>query len=189
MDVQAELESLKEKLALLEKRVPNENSETYDANFQPEVFDSMRLAKDAQSGGLCVVQHQENPYPVGREPGQKTNPMVMSPEQLSQLPAIQQLMRACCNNPNAYAHLLEEIPVSYVTLSYLYDVLMMGKEYLDLRGDDEEIPETVEVDRDDLVAMFNTLNAVMCLNVPPHTATRPDRATELGVEQKILRTP
>jgi len=91
---------------------------------------------------------------------------------LSQLPAVQQLMRACCNNPQAFANHLEEIPICYVTVSCLYDVLRLVQEYLDLRDDPEVdgevggIPETIEVDRNEMLAVFNTLNAVLCLNVP-----------------------
>lgn len=201
---EAVLESLKERIALLEKQVAERTPDAPDKNFNPGVLDSKKLATDVQSGGLYVPRHPENPYPVGREPDQQVNPMVMVPGKLSQLPAVQQLMRACCNNPSAFANHLEEIPVSYVTVSCLYDVLMLVQSYLDVRDDPEvdgevgAVPEIVEVDRFEMLAAFNTLNAVLCLNVPllqekflyaekNDPATRKERVTELGVQLKVLR--
>ena len=198
------LESLRARIELLEKQeAARAAPEAYDAFFQPNVLDSKALAKDTRSGGQYVPRHPMNPYPVGREPGQVANPMVLAPGGLSQLPATQSLMRACCNDPHSYAGHLEEIPVSYVTLSYIYDVLMVMEEYLDIReGDDPTqegyIPETIEMERAEILAMFNTLNAVLCLNVPllrekflfaekADPATRRERVTELGVELKVLR--
>ena len=118
MGDQAELESLKERLALLEKQVSDKTPDAPDERFHPAVLDSKKLAKDAQSGGLYVPRHQENPYSVGREPGQKTNPMVMVPGRLSQ-PV------AC--GPAADAGVLQQPPGVWVPLGGDSCVLLDGE--------------------------------------------------------------
>ena len=175
-------------------------AEKIGADFQPGINDSKRLAADKLSAGTYLPRHLENPFNVGREAGQALNPMVMGWGPFQGLPAIQSIMRAVAQGTSTAYHLLDEVPGTYLTVSFLYDVLRATEEYLELTDEDGSggVPETIIVERDDLLAIHNTLNALLCLNTPLlrekclqaeriDPATTKARKEEVTMTQTLLR--